>query len=294
MHGRLMIVCEKERVVETTKLVDMMLDFMKQEFDVVSKDLTCSADKFSKWVGCTTPKNANRHPARSGTLIFGKGGRLKETVNSFLEGSSETFTSGLVPPVASTVKKPDLSRPPTAMMARSRDRPHIDPLEFTPTAAKTWATANTWTKVTRKPYGNGRKKNQGQKRQQAPAKEIIEIDNATSSTVSMSSGTQAALDAMRQSVRTLENDRKQNDNKIATLDSTMAQIARDVTALSESQRKANSEYIHIKEQILNIAKDSGEMRKEMLDMKSMIMCIAEHLGGVTTQVTQADQTQHQQ
>ena len=65
----------------------------------------------------------------------------------------------------------------------------------------------------------------------------------------------------------------------------MEQIARNVTALSEEQRKSNSEYIQIKEQMLNIAKDSGYMKKEMIEMKDMIMCIATHLGGVRTDQT---------
>ena len=72
-----MLVCEKEKVAETTKLVDMLLDFLKTEFDVEHKTLTQNDEKFADWVGCSTPKNANRHPARSGTLVFGEGGLLK-------------------------------------------------------------------------------------------------------------------------------------------------------------------------------------------------------------------------
>jgi chromosome segregation ATPase len=123
---------------------------------------------------------------------------------------------------------------------------------------------------------------QKQKRQGVPEKAVIESDNVTHSTVSMTSGTQAALEAMRQSVLTLQAEKQKNDQKIASMDGTIEQIAREVTKLSETQRKANNDYVQIKEQILNIAKDSGEMKTEMMEMKSMIMSIAHHLGGVIT------------
>ena len=286
MRGRLMIVCEKGRVEETTKLVDMLLDFLKQEFNVQSKDLKKNPDKFAEWVGCSTPKNENRHPARSGTLIFGEGGRLKATVNSFLNDHPDTLPPGLVPQAGQVQKKPDLSRPPqTSTSSRGRTRPHVNPLEYTSNAANAWASAKNWTQVTNKPNGKGKETPNGKKRHQKSTPESIDIDNFTSSTVSMSSSTQTALDIMRKSVQMLENDRKKNDEKIETLDRTMEQIARNVTALSEEQRKSNSEYIQIKEQMLNIAKDSGYMKKEMIEMKDMIMCIATHLGGVRTDQT---------
>ena len=65
----------------------------------------------------------------------------------------------------------------------------------------------------------------------------------------------------------------------------MAQIAQDVTTISNAQRQSHSEYVLIKEQIVNIAKDNGSMKKEMLEMKDMIMCIANHLGGVRSDQT---------
>ena len=135
MRGRLMIVCEKEKVAETTKLVDMLFDFLKTEFDVDNSNLISSKDKFAAWVGCSTPKNENRHPARSGTLVFGEGGLLKATVNSFLDDHLDTLPAGLVPKSGQEAKKPDLSRPPpTSLMPRGRTFPHIDPTEFTPAA----------------------------------------------------------------------------------------------------------------------------------------------------------------
>lgn len=64
-----------------------------------------------------------------------------------------------------------------------------------------------------------------------------------------------------------------------TIDSTMAQIPQDVTALTEAQPKSNIKYdVQIKEQILNIAKDSGGVKKDMI-LKAMINSIFAHLGG---------------
>ena len=294
MRGRMMIVCDKAKVADVTALVDVFINFMKQEFDIEWEGLSRNEDKFAAWVGCSTPKNENRHPARSGTLVFGEAGVLKATVNSFFDGKLDSLPAGLIPNAGNVAKKPDLTRPPPSSMAtRGRARPIIDPVEFKAVAVDAWKSANTWVSVAKR----GKRKPQAQRRQQAPTQEIIEIDNATNSTVSMSSGTQAALDAMRQSVMTLEAERKNTDTKIATLDSTMAQIARDVTAISNAQSKSITEYVQIKEQILNIAKDNGDMKKEMLEMKQMIMSIAQHLGGVRTDMekeTKSQQSQSQQ
>ena len=294
MRGRLMIVCEKEKVAETTKLVDMLFEFLRSEFDVEHEDLSRNEDKFADWVGCSTPKNSNRHPARSGTLVFGEGGLLKATVNSFLDAHLDTLPAGLIPKAGQAAKKPDLSRPPpTSLMPRGRTHPNVDPTEFTPNAINAWASAKTWTKVIKPHKGQAKKKLQGPKRQQIPTNEVIEVDDATNSTVSMTSGTQAAMDAMRTSIQSLETDRKNQNARIATMDNNMEQIARDVTAMSNSQRQSNSDYVHIKEQILNIAKDNGDMKKEMLEMKDMIMCIATHLGGVARNDPSSQPTQGQ-
>lgn len=283
MRGRLMIVCEKEKLAETTKLVDMMFDFMKKEFNVASNNLTRSADKFASWVGCSTPKNENRHPARTGTLVFGEGGLLKATVNSFLDTHLDDLPAGLIPQVGQAAKKPDLSRPPPmALMSKGSTRAIIDPAEFTPQAVNAWESAKVWSSPDRHSNDIRKKTAPIKKKVQVPAKEVIEIDDFTNSTVSMSSGTQAALDAMRQSVRTLETDKKQHEIKIASLDKTMEQIAQDVKKISDSQRKSNTEYVQLKEQILSIVETNGEMRREMKEMKDMIMCIATHLGGVRT------------
>ena len=293
MRGRLMIVCDKMQATEVSKLVDMFFNFLKQEFDIEWEGLNRNADKFAAWVGCSTPKNETRHPAGSGTLVFGEVGVLKATVNSFFDGNLNSLPAGLIPAAGDAATAPDLTRPPPLSISRGRYQPIVDPVEFTPVAVNAWASANTWASVAKK---STKRRSQAQKKQQAPAKEIIELDNATNSTVSMSSGTQAALDAMRASVQTLEADRKDSETKIAALDSTMAQIARDMTALSEAQRKSNAEYVQIKEQMLNIVQGSGEMKKEMLEMKQMIMSIADHLGGVRSdqpQVSQSALTQAQ-
>jgi hypothetical protein len=281
LRGRLMIVCDKSKIAETTKLVDMLLDFLKQEYTVESTDLQKNEDKFAEWVGCSTPKNPNRHPARSGTLIFGEGGILKATVHSFLDGNLESLPAGLVPAAGDPAKKPDLSRPPPpSLIPRGRTMPNIDPTEFTSTAVKAWASAKTWASITKPKPQNKANKTQHKKHQNVPDKAIINHDNVTQSTVSMTSGTQAALEAMQKSVTYLQAEKQANDKKIASLDGTIEQIAKEVTKLSESQRKSNNDYVQIKEQILNIAKDSGDMKTEMMEMKSMIMSIAHHLGGV--------------
>jgi hypothetical protein len=283
MRGRLMIVCKKDTIAETTKLVDMMFQFLKEEFDVESDTLYYNEDKFAEWVGCSTPKNQNRHPARSRTLIFGEGRLLKATVNSFLDSHLEVLPAGLVPPAGTPAKKPDLSHPPpVSLIPRGRTRPNVDPKEFTSNAVNAWATAKTWASVT-KPTKT--KVTPPIKQRRLAPKAVIDTDATTQSTMSMNLSTQAALDAMRQSVLTLQADKKENDTKMAMLDKTMEQIARDVTTLSEVQRKSNDDYVHIKEQMLAIVKESSEMKQEMLEMKSMIMSIANHLGGVQSDTT---------
>jgi hypothetical protein len=281
MRGRLMIVCEKKKIAETTKLVDMLLQYLKDEYDVESDTLERNEDKFAEWVGCSTPKNKNRHPARSGTLIFGEGGVLKATVNSFLDSKLDSLPEGLVPTAGAPATKPDLSRPPPAsLIPRGRTLPSIDPTEFTATAVKAWASAKTWASIAKPKTMKDNKKHKNKQNQKVPERAVIDLDNVTQSTMSMTSGTQAALDAMRQSVNTLQLEKQKNEKKIETLDETIAQIAREVTKLSEAQRKSNNDYVQIKEQIVTIAKDSGEIRSEMIEMKSMIMSIAHHLGGV--------------
>jgi hypothetical protein len=287
MRGRLMIVCEKKKIAETTKLVDMLLQFMKEEYDVESDTLTKSKGKFADWVGCSTPKNKNRYPARSGTLIFGKGGLLKATVNSFLDDNLESLPEGLVPAPGAPAKKPDLSRPPPAsLLPKGRMQPTIDPTEFPSKAVNAWAFAKTWASIVKPKKLNTTNKEKQKQQKRVPANAVINNDNATQSTVSMTSRTQAALNAMRQSVLTLKSEQNKNDKKIASMDDTIAQIAQEVTILSEAQRKSNNDYVHIKEQILCIAKDSGEMKNEMMEMKAMILSIANHLGGVRSETEQ--------
>ena len=139
-----MIVCEKAKIEEVTKLVDMMLAFFKENYDTYHESLTRSEDKFAEWVGCSTPKNHHRHPARSGTLIFGEGGLLKATVNSFLDQNLNSLPAGLIPTPGDVARKPDLTRPPpVSIPSRGRVRPQVDPTEFTSTAVSAWASANT-------------------------------------------------------------------------------------------------------------------------------------------------------
>lgn len=283
MRGRLMIVCEKSKIAETTKLVDMLLQYLKDEYDVESDELYHNEDKFAEWVGCSTPKNKNRHPARSGTLIFGEGGLLKATVNSFLDEHLDNLPSGLVPPAGAQAKKPDLSRPPpVSLVPRGRTRPIVDPMEFTSTAVNAWASAKTWASITKTKKEKPKQKTPVKQRRLLPQNEVVEMDTVTHSTMSMTSATQAALDAMRNSILTLQSDKKENEAKIALLDENIAKIARDVTTLAESQKNTNRDFLHIKEQMVNMSKESSDMKQDMMEMKSMIMSIATHLGGVRT------------
>jgi hypothetical protein len=111
MCGRLMVVCKKEKVAEMTKLVDMLFAFLKTAYDVHNDTLTRTEDKFAAWVGCSTPKNANHHPAHSGILVFGESGLLKAMVNSFLDENLDTLPAGLVPKAESAARKPDFTCP---------------------------------------------------------------------------------------------------------------------------------------------------------------------------------------
>lgn len=282
MRGRLMIVCEKKKVAETTKLVDMLFDFMKQEYDVDST-LVKNADKFAEWVGCSTPKNSNRHPARSGTLVFGEADVLKATVNSFLDHNLEALPSGLVPKAGKAAKAPDLTRPPPpSLMPRGRARQLVDPKEFSATAINAWAAAKTWAGVATVSVDGGSKQPKRNTHPPIPAKAVIDLDNTTGSTVSMNSGTQAAIDALKTTMKQLDLDKKTNEEKITKLDAAIEHIAKEVTVLAEAHRKSSAEYVHIKEQIASIAKENGQARYEMMEMKSLIMSIATHLNGGET------------
>ena len=63
--------------------------------------------------------------------------------------------------------------------------------------------------------------------------------------------------------------RKPND-KIVALDNSLAQIAHNVAAMYESQRKTSSDYVAIKEQIVSSAKDIGSLKNDLLEMKHMV------------------------
>ncbi len=128
------------------------------------------AMRFAAWAGCSTPKNVHRHPARSGTLVYGEAGVLKATVNSFFDGKLDTLPAGLVLTAGDAAKKPDLTCPPPPSIARGRLRPHVDPVEFTPVAVNAWALADSWASVvTTAP----KCKNPGTQRRQDPPKKLL-------------------------------------------------------------------------------------------------------------------------
>ena len=223
-------------------------------------DVKDNAGKFAKWLGCVTPNNNNRHPARSGTLIYGEERLLKAEVGSFMDANLASLTSSLVPPAGMSAEKSDLTKPPKmAMFGRGRVKPVVNPDEFKPEAMNAWTQAKNWSAPT---IGKTRPK-----RKATPAKatpqEVIQLDNGTDSTTSMSSQTQAAMDEMRRAIQRLENDKKSNDNKVASLDTTLAQLAKEVTTIEEAQRKTSNDFVQIKEQIVNIAQTNTELRKEM-------------------------------
>ena len=277
-RGHLMIVCEKAKIEEVTKLVDMMLAFFKENYDVYHESLVRSEDKFAEWVGCSTPKNHHRHPARSGTLIFGEGGLLKATVNSFLDQNLNSLPAGLIPTPGDVARKPDLTRPPPASIpSRGRVRPQVDPTEFTATAVSAWASANTWSTVVKR--GNrkrGSPQNQNQRKQKAPTREVIEIDNATQSTVSLSSGTQSALDAMRKSVQVLEQDKKKYDDKMMQLDKNMEEVCNSIASISNEQKHTREELVSIKQQMVA---NNAQLGTKMEEMNTMLLAVFNHLDG---------------
>ena len=269
MRGRLMIVCEKSVVAEATCVVDQMIVYLKEHFDVGRLNLDENAEKFADWVGCLTPKNHFRHPARTGTLLYGEESLLKAEVGSFLDKNLKSLTDGLVPLPGQSARKPDLRRPPrVAMYSRGRAKPIVNPAEFTPAAVNAWSQAKKWAAPITRKQSSGTKRNSQKATKAAP--EVIELDGGTDSTTSMSSGTQAALDEMRKSMERMESEKKTNNDKIVALDNSLAQIARNVAAMYESQRKTSSDYVAIKEQIVSSAKDIGSLKNDLLEMKQMM------------------------
>ena len=261
--------CEKSVVAEATCVVDQMIVYLKEHYDVGRLNLDENAEKFADWVGCLTPKNHFRHPARTGTLLYGEESLLKAEVGSFLDKNLKSLTDGLVPLPGQSARKPDLRRPPrVAMYNRGRARPIVNPEEFTPAAVNAWSQAKKWSAPITSKQSSGTKRNSQKATKKAP--EIIELDGGTDSTTSMSSGTQAALDEMRKSMDRMESEKKTNDDKIVALDNSLAQIARNVAAMYESQRKTSSDYVAIKEQIVSSAKDIGSLKNDLLEMKQMM------------------------
>lgn len=126
--------------------MDRFLEYMKTNFDEGTKGKgRDSASKFAEWLGCHNPDNANIHPARMGTLIYGEEKVLKATVNLFIDKNLGAFVEGIVRIARMAASKPDSARPPrAALMNRSRRVKHVDPSEFHPMMVVAWNKANAW------------------------------------------------------------------------------------------------------------------------------------------------------
>ena len=100
------------------------------------------------------------------------------------------MVEGVIPVAGMAAVKPDLTRPPRAvMMPRSRRVAHVDPNEFHPTAVAAWTTANSWAAAVA-PRAKAATQKKIQKKQ--TPKEIITRDEVTVST-GMLATTQTAM-----------------------------------------------------------------------------------------------------
>ena len=260
-RGRLHIVCSKSVIDEAALVTDAFLNFMKHNFDEGTEaEGHESAVKFAEWVGCNTPEDDNRHPARSGTLVYGEERILKATVNSFMDSNLKSLVEGVVPVAGMAAVKPDLTRPPrAAMMPRSRRVVHVDPNEFHPTAVAAWTTANSWAAAVA-PRAKAANQKKSQKKQ--TPKEIITRDEVTVST-GMSATTQAAIEKMNVTFAAFEKNDKENQIKISALDKTIACIATSVAKISESQDRLTKGYIEIQQAFTKMAA-ANEATQRML------------------------------
>ena len=284
-RGKLMIQCKKEAVSEVANIVDQFLAFMKGNFD----DSDEPAANLAEWVGCNNPTNPSRHPARSGTLVYGEERMLKATVDSFMDKNLASLAEGVIPVAGMAASKPDVTRPPRASLTnRSRRVTHVDPNEFHPTAVAAWTTAHSWAaaaapKATRK--GVKTAKTPGAKTQEAVApKEVITVDEGTEVTGSMSSSTQAALNQMTESMARFEEAEKRNQQKMATLDASIAAIAQTVSKISDAHSKSDAEYLKLKESILTMTEKSSQVEEKLTtlegnfaDMKLILVAISQKL-----------------
>ena len=267
-RGRMNIVCSKSVIDEAARLTDAFLEFMKHNFDEGTEaEGHESAFKFAEWLGCNNPENTSRHPARSGTLVYGEERILKATVNSFMDNNLASLVEGLVPVAGMVAEKPNLARPPkAAMMSRSRRVVHVDPNEFHPTAVAAWTTANSWAEAVApravKAAANKKKEN----RKQTP-KVINTISEETVST-GMSATTHAAIAKMNETIAVFEKNDKENQIKISALDKTIASIATAVARISESQDRITKGYIEIQEAFTKMAAANEATQQMMREFTS--------------------------
>ena len=277
-RGRLMVVCSKSIIAEASEIVDQFLSFMKENFDASDE----SAEKFATWLGSNTPKNYNRHPARSGTLVYGEERVLKATVNSFMDKNLTALTAGIIPVAGMKASKPDLSRPPRMSLPhRSRKIVHVDPNEFHPTAVAAWTTANAWAAADApRMIKKAQQKRVQNKSRQAP-REVITVDDTTVSTGSMSSTTQAAINKMNETLAKFEANEKENEKKLATLDANMARIASNVVKITEAQDTINKGYIEIREAMCKIAETNART-------EAMLKAITNRMGSLNTVISVED------
>ena len=187
-----------------------------------------------------------------------------------------SLPAGLIPTPGDVARKPDLTQPPpVSIPSRGRVRPQVDPTEFTATAVSAWASANTWSTVVKR--GNRKRGSpQNQRKQKAPTREVIEIDNATQSTVSLSSGTQSAIDAMRKSVQVLEQDKKKYDEKMMQLDKNMEEVCNSIASISNEQKHTREELVSIKQQMVA---NNAQLGTKMEEMNTMLLAVFNHLDG---------------
>ena len=295
-RGKLMVQCKKEAVSEVANIVDQFLMFMKENFDESDEP----AANLAEWVGCNNPMDPNRQPARSGTLVYGEERMLKATVDSFMDKNLASLAEGVIPVAGMAASKPDVTRPPRASMTnRSRRVTHVDPNEFHPTAVAAWSTAHSWAAAVAPKQTRKAAKTVKKAAAQTP-EEVITVDDGTVVTGSMSSSTQAALNQMAESMARFEESEKRNQQKMATLDSSIATIAQTVTKISVAHSKSDAEYLKLKESILTMTEKSSKVEEKLTtleshfdDMKLILVAINRQLGlkeaGVHDNVTNTDE-----
>ena len=262
-RGRMNIVCSKASVEEATLITDRFLQFMKDNFD----DSENSASNFAEWLGCNNPENEARHPARSGTLIYGEERVLKATVNSFMDKNLSALVEGIVPVAGMAATKPDLSRPPrVALTKRSRRVIHVDPNEFHPTAVAAWNTANAWAAAEAPKVIKAAIQKRNQKKQ--TPREVVTVDDGTVSTGMISTTTQAAITKMNETLAQFEINEAKNQTRMTTLDATIAQIANSVAKITEAQDRISKGHVALQEAMIKMAAANEETKRMLQEFTS--------------------------